>query len=162
MCMLFLAHKSTHMYYVHCYVITCASCVAHHLFSMIQWKIPRLPLCRLRKHRGCNQSSGCFSHNPLCLSRHYFPIKGALITGNSAGNMTGRWEVGMEEEEQTSLLKPRTVTSDVWLCNMVTRLWVIQVQHLPFLISLVFFLSPPLLKWDCVILLNSGHFGHKS
>ena len=157
------------MYNVHCSVITCASCIAHHLFSMIQWKIPRLLLCRLRKHRGCNQSSGCFSHNPLCLSRHYFPIKGALITGNSAGNMTGRWEVGMEEEEQTSPLKPRTLTSDVLLCNMVSSLWVpllpheFWVQHFAiFNKSCVFSLSLPLLKWGCVILLNSGHFGHKS
>lgn len=72
-------------------------------FSMIQWKIPRLLLCWLRKQRGCNQSSGCFSHNPLCLSLHCFPIKGTLITGNSAGNQAGRWEVGMEKVEQTRL-----------------------------------------------------------
>lgn len=83
--------------------------------SMIQWKIPRLPLCWLRKHRGCNQSSGCFRHNPLCLSLQCFPIKGALITGNSAGNGAGRWEVGMEKEEQTRLSKNKTVASDVVL-----------------------------------------------
>lgn len=78
----------------------------HHLsFFLIQWKIPRLPLCRLRKQRGCNQSSGCFSRNPLCLSLHCFPIKGTLITGNSAGNRAPRWEVGMEKVERTRLLE---------------------------------------------------------
>lgn len=111
MCMPFLAHSSAQMYCVHFSVITCASHIPHHFFSMIQWKIPRLPLCWLRKQRGCNQSSGCFSHNPLCLSLHCFPIKGTLITGNSAGNRARRWEVGMEKVEQTRLLKNITVNS---------------------------------------------------
>lgn len=106
MCILFLAHNSAQMYYVHFSVITCTNHVLNYLFfSMIQWKIPRLPLCWLRKQWGCNQSSGCFSHNPLCLSLHCFPIKGILITGNSAGNRAGRWEVGLDKVEQTRLSK---------------------------------------------------------
>lgn len=71
--------------------------------SIIQWKIPRLPLCRLGKQNGCNQSSGCFTHNPLCLSLCSFFIKGALITWSSAGNRSGRWEASVERIEKTHL-----------------------------------------------------------
>lgn len=57
---------------------------------MILWKIPRLPLCRLRKWRGCNQSSGCFSHNPLCLCLALPPHQ------RNADYWELRWEKGCE------------------------------------------------------------------
>lgn len=63
-------------------------------FSIIQWKIPRLPLCCLGKQRGCNQSSGCFNHNPLCLCLALLPHQ------RNADYWELCWEKGRELVQQ--------------------------------------------------------------
>lgn len=71
------------------------------LFQWISGKFQDCLCAGLENMEACNQSSGCFSRNPSCLSLHCSPIKGALITGNSAGNGAGRLEVGTEKDVQT-------------------------------------------------------------
>lgn len=109
--------------YVHFSAIASAKpCSPSSPFSVIQWKIPRLPLCWLRKHRGCNQSSGCFGRNPSCLSLALLPHQ------RSADYWGLRWERGWEmgsghgEGGADTPLTNTTVTSDEvlskeWLCH---------------------------------------------
>lgn len=102
----------------------CKPCSPPSPFSVIQWKIPRLPLCWLRKHRGCNQSSGCFGRNPSCLSL-------ALLPHQRSTDYWGlRWEWGWEMGNghgrggADTPLTNTTVTSDEvlskeWLCHQM-------------------------------------------
>lgn len=61
-------------------------------------------------------------HNPLRLLLHCLPIKRALIIWNSAGKRNGRWELGMEEAEQTRPLRKSKVTSEVRLNERICAL----------------------------------------
>lgn len=95
-----------HCLHVMCYCYTQLYLLRFFIYNVfvfkIQWKVPRLPFCWLRQQRGCNQSSGCFNHNPACLCLA-FPIKGTLITGSPTGKRAARWFSGEKGGADTPL-----------------------------------------------------------